>query len=177
MLQLYVCWKSQSMTAIATLIPTVQQYVRRGTTIYTDLWRAYDSLDWCGYVHGTVKHSQYFVDPVHTNLIEGMWTHAKKFKNHSTSEDLFGSYLVEYMCRRKETPFTHLINHMTVINPVYALFTCKYLFIYLYVCSSLYSPIEWLTHSLIYSISLSIVNRPTFSYLVTYLHSGHFQNL
>ena len=108
----------------ATLIPIVQQYVRRGTTIYTDLWRAYDSLDQCGYVHGTVNHSQNFVDPVtgvHTNSIEGTWTHAKKLKNHGTSENLFGSYLVEYMWRRrygKETPFAHLINHITAIYPV-----------------------------------------------------------
>ena len=109
----------------ATLIPIVLQYVRRGTTIYTDMWKAYDSLDRCGYVHGTVNHSQNFVDPVtgvHTNSIEGTWTHAKrKLKNHGTSDDLFGSYLVEYMWRRrygKETPFAHLINHITTIYPV-----------------------------------------------------------
>ena len=44
-----------------TLIPIVQQYVRRGTT---DMWKAYDSLSWCGYHHGTVNHSQHFMDPV-----------------------------------------------------------------------------------------------------------------
>ena len=97
----------------ATLISIVQQYVRRGTT---DLWGAYSSLGQCGYVHGTVNHSQNFVDPVtkvHTNSIEGMWTHAKKLKNHSTSEDLFGSYLIEYMWRRR---INHV--HITVIYPV-----------------------------------------------------------
>ena len=108
-----------------TLIPIVLQYVRRGTTIHTDMWKAYDSLDRYGYVHGTVNHSQNFVDPVtgvHTNSIEGTWTHAKrKLKNHGTSDDLFGSYLVEYMWRRrygKETPFAYLINHITTIYPV-----------------------------------------------------------
>ena len=38
----------------ATLIPIVQQYVRRGTT---DMWKAYDSLSRCGYQHGMVNHS------------------------------------------------------------------------------------------------------------------------
>ena len=108
----------------ATLIPIVQQYVRPGTTIYTDLWRAYDSLGRCGFVHGTVNHSQNFVDPVtgvHTNSIEGTWTHAKKkLKYHGTSEELFGSYMAEYLWRRfgKETPFAHLINHITCIYPL-----------------------------------------------------------
>ena len=78
----------------ATLIPIVQQYVRHGTTIYTDLWKSCDCLAQYGYVHGTVNHSQHFVDPVtgvHMNSIEGTWTHAKKkLKNHGTSKDLLG---------------------------------------------------------------------------------------
>ena len=109
----------------ATLIPIVQQYVRRGTTIHTDMWKAYDSLSRCGYHHGMVNHSQHFVDPVtgvHTNSIEGSWTHAKnKLKNHGTSDDLFASYLAEYLWRRKyrnDTPFTHLINQLTVLYPI-----------------------------------------------------------
>ena len=95
------------------------------TTIYTDMWKAYDSLSWCGFQHGTVNHSQHFVDPVtgvHTNSIEGSWTHAKKkLKNHSTSEDLFASHLAEYLWRKKyrnQSPFAHLINQLTVLYPV-----------------------------------------------------------
>ena len=32
------------------------------------------------YIHGTVNHSRNFVDPVHTNSIEGTSIHAKKLK-------------------------------------------------------------------------------------------------
>ena len=43
----------------ATLIPIVQQYVRHGMTIHTNMWKAYDSLSRCGYQHGTVNHSHF----------------------------------------------------------------------------------------------------------------------
>ena len=106
----------------ATLIPIVQQYVRRGTTIHTDMGKAYDSLSRCGYQHGMVNHSQHFVYPVtgvHTNSIEGSWTHTKKkLKNHGTSDDLFASYLAWRRKYQKEAPFPHLINQLTVLYPV-----------------------------------------------------------
>ena len=108
----------------ATLIPIVQRYVCPGTMIYTDLWRVYDSVGQCGFVHGMVNHSQNFVDPVtrvQTNSIEGSWTHTKKkLKHHDISDKLFGLYMAEYLWRRfgKETPFAHLINHnITCIYP------------------------------------------------------------
>ena len=98
----------------ATLVPIIQQYVRRGSVIHTDEWAAYSCLSQHGYTHGTVNHSQNFVNPltgVHTNSIEGTWTRAKaKLKSHGTSNDLFPSYLAEYIWRRKygkETSFTH----------------------------------------------------------------------
>ena len=63
-----------------TLVPIIKQYVLPGTTIITDGWKSYVNLDQHGYVHTDVNHSVNFVDPgtgAHTNLIEGMWTHAK----------------------------------------------------------------------------------------------------
>ena len=41
----------------ATLIPIRTRYVRRGTTVVSDLWRAYNMIDAHGY---TVNHSLHF---------------------------------------------------------------------------------------------------------------------
>lgn len=69
----------------ATLLPVIQQYIRPGTTIYSDQWRAYNQIanDPNGYTHQKVNHSRHFVDPntgVHTQNIENMWMVVKMKK-------------------------------------------------------------------------------------------------
>ena len=84
------------------VIPIIQQYILPGTTIYSDMWPAYNQLNELGYDHRVVNHSRNFVDPqsgVCTNGVEGMWSHAKaKFKAmNGTSRILIAEYLTEYM--------------------------------------------------------------------------------
>lgn len=62
----------------AHLIPLIKQWIRPGTMIYSDMWKAYQAIPRCeGYNFGykTVNHSVEFVtsEGIHTNCIEGFW--------------------------------------------------------------------------------------------------------
>ncbi|XP_033945936.1 uncharacterized protein [Pseudochaenichthys georgianus] len=60
------------------LIPLVTKYVRQGTTVITDMWRAYTTaIAESGFVHFSVNHSRSFVNPdtgAHTQNIERAWS-------------------------------------------------------------------------------------------------------
>ncbi|XP_072313553.1 uncharacterized protein [Eucyclogobius newberryi] len=58
------------------LMPLIQKHVRRGSSVISDGWRAYRSLNEEGYNHLTVNHQDYFVDPqtgAHTQNLERLW--------------------------------------------------------------------------------------------------------
>lgn len=65
------------------LLPLIRQHVKQGSTIISDQWRTYRNvLGNMGYVHYTVNHSQYFVDPQsgsHTQHLKRAWL---SFKEH-----------------------------------------------------------------------------------------------
>ena len=44
-------------------MPIITQYIRPGSTIISDEWRAYSNIGVSGYTHLTVNHSQNFVNP------------------------------------------------------------------------------------------------------------------
>ena len=100
------------------LIPIIQANVQQGSIIHTDDWKAYRRLPRYGYTHHIVNHSENFVDPTtgaHTHTIESTWGHVKsKYKKmHGTSRDLFPTYLIEHIWRRRhggDTPFATIIN-------------------------------------------------------------------
>jgi len=67
-------------SSAATLIPLIIKWIKPGTTIYTDCWKAYSGLKDAGYIHLTVNHSENFKDPetgTHTNGIESTWRASK----------------------------------------------------------------------------------------------------
>lgn len=46
-----------------TLLNVIKQWILPGTTIMSDMWRAYDCLNNEGFTHLRVNHSLNFVDP------------------------------------------------------------------------------------------------------------------
>jgi len=81
-----------------TLLNMTIKKVRRGSIVYTDKFRGYDSLVFCGYRHLKVDHGKYFASgKVHINGLEGFWSFAKQrlVKYHGVSKKKFPLYLKE----------------------------------------------------------------------------------
>ena len=84
------------------LLPIIQKWIKPGTTIISDCWKAYTNLEKYGYTHKTLNHSEEFVnkDGDSTNKIEGHWRHPKvKMPLLSVRKHHFSPYLSEFMWR------------------------------------------------------------------------------
>lgn len=85
------------VTAESLLSLTVKK-VRRGSIVYTDRFRGYDALMFCGYRHLRVDHEKIFSSgKVYINGLEGFWSYAKErlIKHHGVSMQKFPLYLKE----------------------------------------------------------------------------------
>ena len=81
-----------------TLLKSTIRKVKKGSIVYTDKWKGYDSLVFNGYKHLSIDHSKMFgKDDVYTNGIEGFWSFAKEnlAKYHGVSSGKFLLYLKE----------------------------------------------------------------------------------
>jgi len=81
-----------------TLLSLTLKTVRRGSIVYTDKFRSYDSLMFCGYRHLKVDHNKCFASgKVYINGLEGFWSWAKErlIKYHGVSKANFPLYLKE----------------------------------------------------------------------------------
>jgi transposase len=85
------------VSAESLMTETVKR-VRRGSIVYTDKWRGYDSLMFCGYKHLNIDHRYKFKQgKVYINGIEGFWSFAKErlIKHHGISRQKFLFYIKE----------------------------------------------------------------------------------
>lgn len=89
-----------------TLGQVISDNVLPGTTVITDMWKGYNSIQQNGYIHSTVNHSINFVCPndtsVHTQTIESHWAKIKRDMRRRIgrmSVSTFEAYLVEYVWR------------------------------------------------------------------------------
>lgn len=88
----------------------IQQHIRPGTRIISDMWAAYNGIQNLpqNYGHGAVNHRYNFIDPndptIHTQNIENTWLHFKRMhmkKPMGCKTELFGTYLADFMWRRR----------------------------------------------------------------------------
>ncbi|CAF1014941.1 unnamed protein product [Brachionus calyciflorus] len=91
------------------LLNLIYKYVAPNSIIHSDCWASYNRIKRLdkNYVHRTVNHDLYFVDPVtrcHTNSIESIWCSAKMHlkKMRGVKRCYLQSYLDEYTWRHNK---------------------------------------------------------------------------
>ena len=87
-----------------SLIPIICKHVLPGTTIVSDEWSVYKTLDiMADYHHITVNHSKTFKDPITgacTNKTEGAWAHLRRsFPSSGIHERFIEDYLAAFIMR------------------------------------------------------------------------------
>ena len=86
-----------------TLLPLIQKWIKTGTIIHSDCWKAYNYIPKLGYTHVTVNHSKEFINEHNaacTNSIESDWRHAKvMLPRYGVQRGLHSAYLAEFMWR------------------------------------------------------------------------------
>lgn len=109
-----------------TLVNIIKQHIKPGSTIISDCWKAYNSLDKEGFTHLTVNHSVNFVDPnsgAHTNTIESTWSALKKsLLSNGTQKTLYDIYFSKYCIKKlylndSTDPFTRFLEIITKVYP------------------------------------------------------------
>ena len=99
-----------------TLIGLTVNTVRRGSIVYTDKFRSYDSLMFCGYRHLKIDHGKRFTSgKVYINGLEGFWSWAKErlIKHHGVSKDNFPLYLkeLEFRYNHRHTDIFEIVSN------------------------------------------------------------------
>jgi len=105
-----------------TLLAGTIKKVKKGSIVYTDKWRGYNSLMFSGYKHLSIDHNKTFGNgKVYINGIEGFWSFAKErmAKHHGVSSDKFLSYIKEMEWRynnRGKDKLSLLFDYVLVVN-------------------------------------------------------------
>lgn len=84
--------------SVKSILEMTIKTVRRGSIVYTDKFRSYDALMFCGYRNLKVDHKKGFSSgKVYINGLEGFWSYAKQrlIKFHGVSKGKFPLYLKE----------------------------------------------------------------------------------
>jgi transposase len=82
-----------------TLLNHTVKMVRRGSIVYTDKFRSYGALMFCGYKHMRIDHRKRFSNGnVYIKGLEGFWGCAKEclIKHHGYPKQKFPLYRTEW---------------------------------------------------------------------------------
>ena len=86
-----------------TLLPILKAKIKPGTTVISDCWKSYNTLNEEDFEHLTVNHSINFVDPqtgAHTQTIESLWWQIKRtLPEMYTHHNQLYLHLAEYLWR------------------------------------------------------------------------------
>lgn len=84
----------------STLLTVIKKWIKPGTTIISDCWKAYNCLENEGYKHLTVNHSYNFIDPetqAHTRNIERAWRDTRaNIPRYGTRKKHYASYIATF---------------------------------------------------------------------------------
>ena len=91
-------------TKRSTVMPLINANVAKKTTVYTDEYPVYDTVNANGFTHKRCNHGagEYVIGDAHTNNIEGFWSLVKRGISgvyHAVSPKYLQSYLNEYEFR------------------------------------------------------------------------------
>ena len=111
------------------LYPEIHQWIKPGSVVYCDKWKAYDKLDEEGYLMGgRINHSEYFVDPensaVHTQNIERMWKDVKSWVLSQRGGGTVRKHATQYLARwlfcrshKEEDRLHEFLSHAALLYP------------------------------------------------------------
>ena len=106
-----------------TLLPLIKKWIKVGSIIHSDCWKAYCRLPSLGYTHVTVNNSKEFFNEDNaacTNGIESDWRHAKvSMPCYGVHRGMHGAYLAEFMWRRKYMDSDKFLQLIEDINSTY----------------------------------------------------------
>ena len=107
------------------LLEVIKTWIRPGTTVISDCWKAYDCLSSEGFVHQNVNHSMNFVDPhsgAHTQNIERIWREVRGgISRFSRNQNHMAGYLAEFLFKRKYSDYTERIHaFFSVVGQLYS---------------------------------------------------------
>jgi transposase-like protein len=87
-----------------TLTKVILKWIKPGTTIISDCWKAYSKIGEFPYTHLTVNHSLNFVDPetgAHTQNIERSWRDARGLiPRYGRTKGHCEGYLAEFQFKK-----------------------------------------------------------------------------